>query len=90
MLPESSAQLTNASATMRHEEHWPAICPQSKMHVVDHSLEVLKMLWIIQSQELSLRCHCNSWQVLICVILALQVKSAVEHKIIGSMYSADE
>lgn len=71
-LPKSSAELTNFSATMRHEEHGPAICSQSKVHIVDHSLEELKMFWIIQGQKLGLWGDCNPWQVLVCVILALQ------------------
>ena len=54
LLPEPSAELTNSSATVCHEEHRPPICSQSKVHVVDHSLEELKMLWIIQGQKLGL------------------------------------
>jgi hypothetical protein len=54
ILPEPGAELTNSGATVRHEEHGPAVCSQSKVHVVDHSLKVLKMFWIIQSQELGL------------------------------------
>lgn len=53
-LPKPSTQLTNSTATMRHEEHGPAICSQSKVHIVDHSLEELKMFWIIQGQKLGL------------------------------------
>jgi hypothetical protein len=53
-LPEPSAELTNSRATVCHEEHGPAIRSQSKVHVVDHGLKVLKMLRIIQSQELGL------------------------------------
>jgi len=71
-LPKPSAELTNSGATMRHEEHGPAICSQSKVHIVDHSLEELKMFWIIQSQKLGLWGDCNPRQVLVCVILALQ------------------
>lgn len=72
VLPKPSAELTNSSATVRHEEHGPTICSQSKMHIVDHSLEELKMFWIIQGQKLGLWGDCNPWQVLVCVILALQ------------------
>ena len=71
-LPKSSAELTNSSATVRHEEHGPAICSQSKVHIVDHSLEELKMFWIIQGQKLGLWGDCNPRQVLVRVILALQ------------------
>jgi len=71
-LPKPSAELTNSGATVRHEEHGPAICSQSKVHIVDHSLEELKMFWIIQGQKLGLCGDCNPWQVLVCVILALQ------------------
>lgn len=71
-LPKPSAELTNSSATMRHEEHGPAIRSQSKVHIVDHSLEELKMFWIIQGQKLGLWGDCNPWQVLVGVILALQ------------------
>jgi hypothetical protein len=42
------------------------------VHIVDHSLEELKMFWIIQGQKLGLWGDCNPWQVLVCVILALQ------------------
>lgn len=67
---------------MSHEVHGPAISPQSVVHVIDDTAEMLEIGRLIEREEPGLRSDRYARKVLKSIVGRLECKNKITHAVI--------